>query len=241
MVRFKNLKVSCLFFAVLIAVVACNDKDNTLTVSSDVVFWKKEIGNQAVYGVAYYLQANQGLDSVIVTLPDEQRVKLKQHETNTYLFWSEPGNEEFTVVKPVSGNYLFNVWSKKGEHLEIDEEQDFYELPFAEIDSTAFDQINNWFYVGWRNVYGADAYNTMLFKLSGEVFFSGYVILATEMRDYKISDFHYTGAWWGKPEKGQRYNLKINAIKYDDPADKSNPYNTQIISEIVREITWQLE
>ena len=241
--KFKNLKISCLFFTMLIAVVACNEKDNSLKVNSDVVFWKKKIENQDVYGVAYYLQANQGLDSVTVTLPSEQVVKLKQHETSTYLFWKEPADAEFTPIEPETGVYLFKVASKKGEYLEIVEEQDFFDLPFIEIDSTGFDDSSGkkWYYVRWKDIKDADAYEVMLLNLSGKVIFNGITFPATEKHDYYISQFHITGVWDEEPKKGQRYNLKTNAIKYDDPTDKNNPYNTQIISESVREITWQLE
>lgn len=242
--KIKNFKISCLFFMALIAVVACKEKDNTLKVSNDVVFLKKVIDNETRYGIAYYLQTNQGLDSVTVTMPlGGKSVKLKQHETNTYLFMREPSNSEFTNIAPVDGDYLFKIASKKGEYLEVADEQHFSDLPFAEIDSTGFDTGSLWFYVRWVKVPSADAYELMLFKSSGEMIFNSITVPATASTEYKISAFHITGTWVEAPKKDQKYKLKINAIKYDSATNKDDYYNVQEISETVyaKEITWQLE
>jgi len=245
--KFKNLKISCLLFAILIALVACNEKDDSLKVSSDVVFLKKKIGGETRYGIAYYLQANQGLESVNVTLPlYGETVTLKQHELNTYFFIHEPDNGGFKNTEPVKGDYLFKVVSKKGEILEIIEEQDFSDLLFAEIESTDFDNDSNnqWLHVKWNSVYDADAYEVMLLKfMTGETIFNGYTVDATKGHEYIISYYHNTGVWGERPNKDQRYILKINAIKYDSAKDKEEDmfFNIQEVTETTKEITWDLE
>ena len=237
--KFKVFKISCLLLAIL---VGCNDKDDELKVSANVVFLKKEISGEVRYGVSYYLQANQRLDSVTVTLPLGGRVvKLKQHETNTYLFSYEASNADFTEIAPSDGNYLFKAASQKGEHLEITDEQRFDDLAFAVIDSTSFDSGNLWYYVSWERVFDADAYMILLLKLSGKSIFNSVTIPSTSTTEYMISDFHPTGTWEEKPQKGQRYILRINSIKYDSATGKDEYFNVQEISAIDREITWELE
>ena len=241
MKKLKIFKISCLLFIVL---VACDKKDDELKVSADVVFLKKEISGEVRYGTAYSLQGNQGLDSVTVTVPiSGEVVKLKQNATSTYLFEYEPKNENFTNIAPYIGDYLFKVASKKGERLEVIEDQRFDDLAFAVINETGFDDDNLWLYVKWGKVSGADAYATLLFKLSGEAIFSSFTIPAftDEEYEYKISDFHITGSWNEKPQKDQKYILRVNAIKYDSDTGKDEYFNIQEISATDREIIWEFE
>jgi len=240
---FKNLKISCLFFVMLIAVVACN-KEESLNAETDVVFLKKkDNNNNTVYGVAYYLQANQGLNSATVTLPNGQVFALKQHETSSYLFWHEPDNSEFSPSTPVAGNYIFKIESKKGESLEIIEEQKFDGLPFAEIEKWEFDNTkeNKWLYVKWGSVLGADAYAVMLMQSSGKVIFNSIPIIGSDTNEFIMSEIHLLGTWSGTPVYNQKYILKINAIKYDNNTiNYFDPYNVQEVSETLRDITWEL-
>ena len=237
--KFKIFKISCLLFAVL---VACDKKDDELKVSTDVVFLKKKVSDEVRYGVSYYLQANQGLNEVTVTLPlGLKTVNLKQNEANTYLFEYEPNSGDFTNIAPEVGDYLFEVVSKKGERIEVTDEQRFNDLSFAVVESMDFDNTNLWCHVKWEKVSAADAYAVFLLKLSGEIVFSSFTIPASANSEYKISDFHITGAWSEKPQKDKMYILRIKAIKYDAAIGKDDFYNIQEISESDREIIWQLE
>jgi hypothetical protein len=242
MKKLKKFRSSWLVLVLLFAVVACNDKDDSFSANGDVVFLKKKIDNQVVTAAAYYLYANQGVDSVTVTLPGNSGVvELKQYETSSYSFWNEPKAEDFMAGFPTIGEYKFNVTSQKGESFETTDEQDFYNLSFAEIDSMNFNQVNLWFYVRWNDVQGADSYVARLFKLSGEMIFNGYTINADEP-EYYISTYHVTGKWEEAPVYGQRYMLKISSIKYDDDAtDDNNVFNVQEVSETVQEIIWMIE
>ncbi|MDR2910378.1 MAG: hypothetical protein LBV47_03305 [Bacteroidales bacterium] len=242
MKRFKKFKVSWLFISILLTIVACNEKDDPLSASGDVIYVKKASGDYPVFGVSYHVLANKALSSANVILPYGNVLELKQNATNTYLFENEPSDSDFTSSEPSAGDYVFNIVSESGEQIEVFEQQKFDNLQFAEIDSMDFDEENDWLGMRWKEVDGAGVYTIMLLKLSGETIFNGYNIDATKGHKYAISYFHHTGSWSEAPQKGNRYNLKITAMKFDEDAvDNMDIFNIQEISEYVQEITWELE
>jgi hypothetical protein len=244
MKRFKKFKASCLFVSILLAIVACNPKDDPLSAAGDVIYIKKANGDYPVFGVSYHIQANKALSSANVILPHGSALELKQNATNTYLFENEPGNADFTHDEPYEGDFIFNVTAESGESIQVYEQQQFANIAFAEIDSMGFDDDEQrmWLGMKWKQVNGADVYMVTLLKLSGETVFNGYHIDASKGHEYVISYFHHTGSWSEEPVKGNRYNLKITAMKFDeDAADIPDIFNIQETSEYVQEITWELE
>ena len=228
--------------SVIFILAACSmGSDTEFQVYGDVIFIKKIVDDEPVVATAYYAYSNEILASCSVTPPNsETSVELEAYGTNVYTFYQEPSEEDYTTDSPNEGNYLFNVTNSKSETIEVNDEQSFYDLDFAQIDTSVFDQTNYWFYVGWEEVTGADSYIVSLLNSSGETIFTGYSVDA-DSPAYFITTAYTVGSWVDTPSYGETYTLRIRCYIFDsDATDDDYAYNIQEISQKDYEIVWEL-
>jgi len=241
----KNLKFRTSYIILLSTVFilgACT-KDNTTTleVHCDVVFFNKIINDEPVTGTAYFAYSNIPLSSCTVTPPNStQSINLAAYGINTLAFTYEPANDEFSTAIPTEGNYIFNVTSADNETIESSDEQSFSDLGFAQLDEKSFDNNNNWLYLTWGEVTGADNYTVSLINSSGETIFSGYAVNADSPEFYITTQYDF-GVWTKTPTFDETYTLRIKCFKYDADATKDDySYNIQEVSQKDYPLVWKL-
>ncbi len=243
MKRLNYIKNSFLILALLIAFTACNDKSgDEFSVNCDVIFIKKKVGEETVYGTAYFVYSNKSLASVAVTDPNGGGpINLEALDNSSYTFLYEPGENDFSTDFVIPGSYSFDISNTEGETIEATDEQEYSNIGFAEIDSLSFDVNNAGLYIRWNEVSDANAYNVRIYKTTGDVIFSGNLINASTP-EYFISDYYTTGTWTEQAVKGQNYILRVQCIKYDSDATNNDyVYNVQEYSVTEQPITWELD
>ncbi len=245
MKRLFFLKNSLLVFTLIFALGACNDDgDDSFDAISDVIFVHKVIDNTTVTGVAYYAYGNKTLSSASVTLPDGGgTIDLEAYASSSYTFLKEPEDSDFSSEEPSEGTYTFNIKSSSGDTLKVSDTQDLYGLSFAQIDSSNFDTENNWLYIGWGDVSGADSYSVKLLDASGNIVFNGYTIGSANSYYIITTSANYdVGEWESNPVKGTTYTLRIQSTKYDSGYTSSDYiYNVQEASYSDSAIEWTLD
>lgn len=245
MKRPEILKFSVIMLSVAaILFTGCNkEENNEFNVNTDVIFLHKIIGNDTVTGVAYYAHANQGISEAAVAIPEGGgTIELEQHPNSSYTYYKEPTDEDYISEESVSaGSYVFNVVSNEGESLEVSDIQEMDNLGFAQLDSTAFDETQKYYYFDWEEVEGAQSYVAILLDSEGEVIFTGYPV-DNEAPVYFLSTHYDFGTWDSQPQKGETYTLRIQSYKYDpDATNNDYVYNIQEISIADYPLVWELD
>ncbi len=242
MKRLNFIRNGLLILALLIAFTACNKEEDEFSVNCDVIFIKKKVNEEIVFGAAYFVYSNKSLVSAAVTDPNGGGpINLETFEDYSYTFLYEPVEEDFSTNFVIPGSYSFDISNTEGETIEATDEQEYSNVGFAEIDSLNFDVNNAGLYIGWNEVSGADAYNVRIYKTTGDMVFSGNLTNANTP-EYFVSDFYTTGTWSEEPVKGQNYILRVQCIKYDpDATNNDYVYNVQEYSVTEQPITWELD
>jgi len=245
MKRFRVMKFSVIMLSVAALFFAGCQKEEKVDfdVSYDVIYLHKVINNDTVTGVSYYVHGNQGMTTATVTLPnDGGTTELEPHPYSNYTFYKEPSDEDFENMDNFSGgSYIFNVVGDNGESLEVTDVQEMDNLGFAELDSTAFDEVQRYYYFDWKEVEDAQSYVALLLNSEGEVIFTGYPV-DDEAPVYYLSAYYDFGTWDSQPQKGETYTLRIQSYIYDSDATNSDyVYNIQEISMADYSLTWELD
>ncbi len=242
MKRLNYFSGGLLILVLMFLLGACNkNNDEIFEIDGDVVFIKKTINDEVVWGAAYYAYGNKSISSATATLPNSVgTVDLEAYGSYTYTFTKEPGDQDFGLNFPMPGSYSFEATNTSGLTAEATDDQDYYNIGIAEIDSIIFEPENLWLHVKWNDVDGADAYVVRLFKTNGVMIFNG-VILGTDEPEYFISTYHNTGTWSEAPVKNSTYELRVQSIIYDSDATASDfNQNVQEISVASQPIVWEL-
>jgi hypothetical protein len=240
----ENVKISGKYLLMVLAIFimgACNNDKKEFKVNADVVFIKKIINDEPVVGTAYYAYSNKVLASCSVTPPNSaQTVNLSAYKTNTLTFTNEPSNDEFLSSAPIEGSYLFNVTNSDNETIQTSDEQSFSDIGFAQLDEKTFDSSNQWLYLTWNEVSGADSYTVSLLNSAGETIFSGYAVNADSPEFYITTQFDF-GIWTASPNYDEAYTLRIKCFVYDSDATEENfSSSVQEISQKDYPIVWKL-
>ena len=242
MKKLKFLRRYIILMSTVFILGACT-KDNTadFKVQGDVVFLKKIVNDEPVIGTAYYAYSNKPMSACTVTPPNSaQSINLAAYGENTLAFTYEPSINDFSPNLPTEGNYLFNATSSDNETLQVSDEQSFSGLGFAQLDEKTFDSNNNWLYLTWGVVDGADSYTVNLINSSGETIFSSYEVNA-DSPEFYISTQYDFGVWTKTPTFDETYTLRIKCFKYDaDATNADYSYNIQEVSQKDYQLVWKL-
>jgi len=245
MKRPEILKFSVIMLSVAALFSAGCQKEESVDfdVSTDVIYLRKVVDSDTVTGVSYYVHGNKEMTTATVTLPDDGgTIELEQHPNSSYTFYKEPVDEDYASEESVpAGSYVFNVVSNEGELLEISDVQEMNNLGFARLDSTAFDEVQKYFYFDWEEVEGAQSYVALVLNSEGEVIFTGYPV-DDATPAYYLSAYYDFGTWDSHPQKDETYTLRIQSYIYDSDATNSDyVYNIQEISIADYSLTWELD
>jgi len=242
MKRIKFLRKHLLIVLLIFILGACKkDNETEFEVHGDVIFIKKLIDGEPVVGTAYYAYSNKVLSSCTVTPPNSaQNIDLAAYQTNSFLFAYEPSNSDFSSGSPNEGNYLFNATSSDNETIEVNDEQLFSDLGFAQLDERTFDTYEYWLHITWGKVTGADSYKVSLIDSSGVTIFSGYAV-SPDSPEFYISTRYDVGTWTKSPVSEDTYTLRIQCNIYDsDATEEDYTYSVQEISQKDYSIVWKL-
>lgn len=242
MKRLNCIRNSLLILALLIAFTGCNKNEEEFSVNCDVIFIKKKVNEEIVFGTAYVVYSNKSIASAAVTDPNGGGpINLEEFNNYDYTFYYDPGEDDFSTDLVIPGIYSFDIANTEGETIEATDEQEYSNVGFAEIYSLVFDENNEGLYIGWNGASDADAYNVRIYKDTDNLIFSGNLIDVSST-GYFVSYYSATGTWSEKPVKGQNYTLQVQSIKYDSDATSNDYfYNVQEYSVTERQITWELD
>ncbi len=221
---------------------ACTKDDEVgFDVHGEVVFIKKIIDGEPVVGTAYYAYSSKTLSSCAVTTPNStEDIILSAYGINTFLFAYEPSDSEFSSDSPIEGNYIFNATSSDNEAIEVNDEQSFSDLGFAQLSERTFDINNNWLHLTWGEVTGADNYTINLINSSGATIFTSYAVNA-DSPEFYISTLLDVGVWTNQPIYDDTYTLRIKCFKYDSDATADDyTYSVQEVSQKDYTVVWKL-
>jgi len=235
----KNNKLSFLIFMLFISLIlqSCSNTETEFSVVGDVVFLKTIIDNEEVYGVNYYAYGNNSLSAASVITPLSKTVQLEPYSTNTYIYYLEADSSDYTTSYPTEGTYTFDITSADGNTLTATDDQELYDIGFAQIDSMSYDSDYDGYYLTWNEVSGADIYVISLYDSDEELVFSSYSIDA-DAPEYVLL-YDYYGSWEDAPEVDETYTMKIKSIRYDSDATSSDySNNIQEVSYIDFQFIW---
>jgi len=237
MLKHNKLYLSISILLMGFYLVSCNSDSKDFAAQGDVVFLKKEMNGQEVFGASYYVYGNEKLVSATVTTPLATTIELAPYATNSYYYYSEPDSNEFSTSSPAEGTYSFNVTNSDGTSVVVSDFQNFDNLDFAQIDSFAYYNEYDEYYVAWNVVSNADIYVVNLYNSANNIIFTSYSV-AADSPAYVLS-YGYYGTWDESPVSGNTYTIQIKSIKYDsDVTNDDYSYNVQEISYSKTEFVW---
>jgi len=202
---------------------SCTNTDTEFSAVGDVIFIKTIIDSQEVFGVYYYAYGNNSLSAASVTTPLSQTIQLEPYSSNTYIYCLEPDSSDYTTSYPIEGSYTFYITEGEGNTLTVTEEQEFYNLDFAQLDSLYYDTTYDGYYLSWNMVPGADIYQIYIYDSENEPIFVSNSIDA-DAPEYVLL-YDYYGSWEDVPEIDETYTMQIKSIRYDSDATSSDYSN----------------
>lgn len=233
----KKLLFPITLLLVSLYLVSCYDSETEFSAIGDVLFLKATFDDQEVFATSYYVYGNSSLSSASVTTPLATTIQLEPYSTNTYIYYLEPDSSQYTTSYPTEGSYLFDVTSADGNTFSVTDDQDFYDLDFAQIDSLYYDDTYDGYYLSWNVISGADSYAIYLYNSENELVFISNSIDA-DAPEY-ILLYGYYGTWYDSLNSSETYTIQIRTIKYDSDATTSDySYNIQEISTSNFNIVW---
>ncbi len=216
---------------------ACTDEVVEFSADADVIFIKKVVDEDTVFATDFYVYGNMSVTSATVTSPEGSTYQIDSYSSG-YSYADITDDDDYTSSIPTTGTYTFNLTASNDATLELTDSQNFYNLDFAEVDSTSFYEYYDGFYVSWEPVSGADSYVVLLYDSSDNLIFTGDEIDADTHEFNVITG--YDGDWYDTPGSDEIYTLQIMTIIYDDDAsDSDSEYNIQEISCSDKSITWE--
>jgi hypothetical protein len=227
------------FFALIILslLTACTDEEIVFSADADVIFMKKVVDDETVYGIDYYAYGNTSMSSAKVSTPFGVTLLMDSYSSG-YTYASITDEDDYDTSVPTTGTYTFTLTGSNEETLEVTDTQDFYNLGFAEIDSMSFYDSYDGFYVSWNPVSGAEAYVVLLYDSSDNLVFTGDELDA-DTHEYIVVD-DYSDNWEETPVSDDKYTLQIQSIIYDaTDSELDDCYNVQEISYSDTTITWE--
>lgn len=236
MISLKHVINSVLSLFIISILAACSQEDVALSVDVDVIFSKKTIDDETVFGTDYYAYGNTPMNSATVSMPNGVTMLMDSYSSG-FTYANITDEDDYSTSFPSIGTYTFGLTGSSDETIEISEIQDFDNLDFTEIDSMSYYDSYDGFYVSWNTVSRADSYVVLLYDLSGNLVFTGDAVDA-DSPEYIVVDDYY-GEWESTPASDNKYTLQIQSIKYDANADDLDSYYIQEISYSDFTVTWE--
>ena len=238
--KMKMYRIAGIALLMAVTFTAClDDSEPVFDIKGDVFVTKKKVNDEIKYAPNYYVYGNVGMNSATVTLPNGEGTVNLDGSSGGLTYYKEPAESDFSTEMPAEGNYLFQAVSSKDESMQIGDDLQLNDLPFAELDTIVF-QNSSTMQVSWNSVSGADGYFLKILDASeNDVFLS--VSLSGNTTDFTVVDGDETiGNWDHSITLGQTYTLQIHSFSYEANVTQSNiAYNIEEVSIEESSFTWE--
>lgn len=233
----KIKKFAFILFASLIVVSCFKDAEETpLEVNTDVYMIKRLVGEQPVYGLAFYAYGNQIMRSgtVIQNGGLGEQINLGLSPNSIFTLSKEPSGDDYKTFVPAASEYIFKVTAETGLS---DESSDFLNVKnigIPEITSVEIGANQKLVNITWKAVAGIDGYVVKVAEENGTYIYNSGGMESSETT-YTINLL--TGNWTKPIEMGNTYIIEVHAFAYEDDADPDYAaFNVEEISIGARNI-----
>lgn len=219
----KNLGIfSIIFIICLFFFYSCDETDDENTVEivfPDSYIRSIKIEGIANYGLAFYLESNTTLNSVVVTDPNDTTIKyeltkfwIENNENKDVQMRLLPEIEDYSSNLPTSGDYEFSTIFNSNNTLSKNDKILTSAIEVVNIDTFNFNPRLKSIYVNWNSVSNADMY---VVKLSETL--DGYPYFISEFLEQGPVNIHNRSRTWytSKPRSGDTVLLSLHAYEID--------------------------
>ena len=218
---------------------ACVDDPETpaLDATADVFIQQITENGESKTALAFWVFANQSIDTVTAEGPDAETWALKKEPTSSQIFSLFPEAEDYSSESPATGTYKFAVsGNQAGEApLNITDELGSEVLGAMLIDTVGFE--NSKLTVKWEPLANVEAFLVRLYDGSDELMFVGPKLISTASEfSFGVADSGWSDK---KAENGKTYRLEVLGIRYEAGSTAMNrDYNVQFISMTSTDVVW---
>ena len=233
------LRAAMLMMPAALFFTSCIDDPETppFDATADVFIQKITKNGESKTALAFWVFANQSMDTVTVEGPGDDTWGLKKDPSSSRVFSLFPEDEDYKAEAPAKGTYKFAVSSAQdGEApLNLTDELGSEVLGEMVIDTVEFK--NSKLTVKWDTLANVDAFLVRLYDDSDDLMFVGPKLIS------KASEFSFgvSDQGWSnkKAENEKTYRLEMVGIRYETGATSINrDYNVQYISMTSTNVVW---
>ena len=231
----KQLKIISLIVLIAFSL-SCNKENNNSEIEGDAVVLSKRSGTNVVYGIAFYASAVTPLKTVTVassTSPSES-ISLSAFGSETYSFYKEPSDSEYSTTKPAANTYVFNAVFEDGTTSESRDILTADVLDPVTFEKCQYNSSNSYAELSWTALTKANSYVIYVVNnLGTTVFTSGEV--PSNVTSGTLSS---SASGWasGYPKNGDTYTIRIYAFEYEDATNANYQLQANSISDAT--IVW---
>ncbi len=232
MKRRLNLAIAALIISIF---ASCESEDIIPVARGDAFIVTKIIDTDTLYALSLHANANAPMASVTATSEDEDDgiYTLSPDNTNTYDFFYEPEEEDFSTDIPTIGEYNFIAnFQTDDADLSTDILTDDVIYP-AKVTTVSF--VSSMLNIEWENDDSIDTYIIALYNEDGNIIFASSP-MSGQSHDYQIYADLYGWANNIAPTAGSTYKLQVNTYQYE--AGKVG-INLQARSIYEKSIIWE--
>jgi hypothetical protein len=219
MIRVKSgLRRPLLFVVVALFFNSCLKEEETIPiVYGDVLIETIQRSDSVLYGLHYYAYSYNKMDEVTVRRDDDDTVVALDSVAGRYTFSHVPALSEYKNVKPVRGEYIFDVFFSSGQQQEVYDVLDSTCILPVRIKTFDYDGDGNKLVVEWEGNSLDDQYYLVLVNEDNEVVFqSG----ALNVKPDYLWIYSSSNGWATnkEPQGGEKYKAIITAYQYETVA-----------------------
>lgn len=236
--RYKSKVLLAIILSCILSSCTNDDKGEDFEAFADALIIKKLINGEAKTAIAYYVYGNNSIASAKVIPPGglDGSVSLSAIDGRKYDYAHLPDSMNFSTLPPISGNYMFEIESAKGEKIQ---QADFLEVTILNIPEITYTSYNSSILtltVKWKALSGSDGISVILSDKEGNPVFSSNILGPS------ATEFHIGtggGSWISSANIGDDLVLQIQSLVIEEDANEEySLYNIAGIAIAERAIKW---
>ncbi|RKD92663.1 hypothetical protein [Mangrovibacterium diazotrophicum] len=220
------------FIAVSVfAVVSCASEEVLPKAYCDTFIISKKVNDVTVHGLGFYAYANVPMSSVIAESPSGEVSQLNSYGANTYEYYKESSDEDFSASLPEIGAYTYTVVPVSGDVLTATDAITSETIEPGTFTSCVFDTGDNRIEVNWEENDDADYAVVVLRNTDGEAVYYSSTLSSSTTTAY-ISSSNWLDGY--SPADGVTYTVDLNFFLLES---SSSDY-LQAKSVVSQDVVW---
>ncbi|MHA7111542.1 hypothetical protein ACRTDU_15530 [Sunxiuqinia elliptica] len=221
-----------------LGLVSCESEDIAFDPYADAFIVTKTVENEGqvdtLYGLALHAFGNKAMTSVDVKLTNDAEASfaLEPYFNNSYDFYYETPEAEFTSEKPVLGDYNFTVLAESGEEAELSDKLFEDAIYPTDLIEASYDEEKEETTLTWNEIEDADYFVIKVYDEEDKLVFSpSRAIGEGDMTEYSFKAS--TAGWLNGtiPAVGKNFRVELDAYMYESGQQGIN-LQTKAINEI---------